>query len=149
MTVVDVLMAMYAGVTRVAGASAAAATTSTAAWSAFAAAAELLVRHAELGVVRGRFRTVLALPLFWTVAVVVGLRFVARRRVAARIRAAMVAVDLTLVAGEANRTHTLVCVHQVPTLAAVLARLGRAFVDVDVAVLAGVASGAATVVVVH
>lgn len=61
----------------------------------------------------------------------------------------MVTVDLTLVAGETDRTHTLVCVHQVPTFAAVLARLGRAFIDVDVAVFTGVAGGAAAVVVVH
>lgn len=149
MTVVDVLVAVHAGVARVAGASAADATTSTAARRAFAAAAELLVRCAELGVVRGRFRAVLTLPRSPAMAVEVGLRLEAGRRVTARIWDAMVAVDLTLIAGEADRAHALVRVHQVPALAAILARLGRALVDVDVAVLAGVAGGAAAVVVVH
>lgn len=148
-TVVDVFVAVHAGVARVAGAPAADAAAPAATRSAFAAAAELLVRHAELGVVRGRLRAVLALPGPPAVAVVVGLRLEAGRRVAARVRGAVVAVDLTLEAGEADRAHALVRVHQVPALAAVLARLGRALVDVDVAVLAGVAGGAAAVIVVH
>lgn len=98
---------------------------------------------------RCRLRAVLALPLFRAVAVVVGLRVEARRRVAARIWTAVVPVDLALVAGEADRAHALVRVHQVATLAAVLARLGRALLDVDFAVLARIAGGAAAVVVVH
>lgn len=147
--VVDVLVAVRAGVARVADTSAAVAAAPAAARRALAAAAELLVRHAELEIVRGRLRTVLALPLFRAVAVVVGLRVEARRRVAARVRAAVVPVDLALVAGEADRAHALVRVHEITALAAVLARLGRALVDVDVAILARVAGGAAAVIVVH
>lgn len=150
-TVVDVLVAVHAGVTGIADASSAAASTFTAARGALAAAAVLLVaRHAELlRVMRGRIRTVLALPLYRAVTIIVGLRVEARRRVAARIRAAVIAIDLALVAGEAHGTHALVSVHQIPALAAILTRLGRALVDVDVAVLAGVAGGAAAVIVVH
>lgn len=77
-TIVDVLVAMHASVTCVAGALAAAATTSTATRCAFATAAQLLVRHTEMGIVRCWFRAVLTLPLLRAVAVVIGLCFVAR-----------------------------------------------------------------------
>lgn len=149
--VVDVLVAVHASVTGIADASTAAASAFTATWGALAAAAVLLVvRHAELlRIIRGRIRTVFALPLYRTVAIIVGLRVETWRRVAARIWAAVIAIDFALVAGEAHGTHALVSVYQIPALAAILARLGRAFVDVDVAVLAGVASGAAAVIVVY
>lgn len=144
-------MTVHARVTGIADASATAASAFTATRGALATAAVLLVvRHSELlRIIRGRIRTVLALPLYRTVAIIIGLRVEARRRVAARIRAAMIAVDLALIAGEAHGTHALVSVHQIPALATILARLGRALVDVDVAVLAGVAGGAAAMIIVH
>lgn len=144
-------MTVRAGVTGIADASAAAASAFTATRGALAAAAVLLVvHHSELlRIIRGRIRTVLALPLYRAVAIIIGLRVEARRRVAARIRAAVIAIDLALIAGEAHGTHALVSVNQIPALAAILARLGRALVDVDVAVLAGIAGGAAAMIIVH
>lgn len=142
-------MAVRAGVTRIADASAAAASTPTAARCALAAAADVLVHHAELQIVQRRLRAVFALPLCRAVAIVLRLGVEARRRVVAGIRTAVIAIDLALVAGEAHRAHALVRVHQVAALTAVLARLGRALVDVDVAILAGIAGGAAAVIVVH
>lgn len=148
--VVDVLVAVHAGVARIADASAAATPALTTARGALAAAARLaVVQRAELRIMRGRLRAVSPLPLCRAVAIVVGLRVETRRGIAARVRAAVIAIDLALVAGEAHRAHALVGVHQIPAFAAVLARLGRALIDVDVAVLAGVAGGAAAVIVVH
>lgn len=144
-------MAVQAGITGIADASAATASAFPAARGALAAAAVLLiVRHAELlRIMRDRIRAVLALPLYRAMAIIVGLRVEARRRVAARIRTAVIAIDLALVASETHGAYALISVHQIPALSAVLAWLGRAFVDVDVAVLAGVAGGAAAVIVVH
>jgi len=148
--VVDVLVAMRAGVAWIADASTPAASTPSPTRRALAAAADLsVVDRAELQIVQRRLRTVFTLPLRRAVAVVLGLRVEAGCRVVAGIRAAMVAIDLALVAGEAHRTHALVRVHQVAAFAAVLARFRRALVDVDVAVLAGIASGAAAVIIVH
>lgn len=142
-------MAVHTGVSRIADAAAIAASTSTATRGALAAAAVFVVHPSELRIMRDRLRTVLTLPLRRAVAIIVSLRVEARRRIAAGIRAAVIAIDLALVAGEAHGTYALVSVHQVPALAAVLARLRRAFVDVNVAVLTGVARGAAAVIVVY
>jgi len=148
--VVDVLVAMRAGIARIADTSAPAASTPSPTRRALAAAADLSVVHrAELQIVQRRLRTVFTLPLRRAVAVVFGLRVEARCRVVAGIRAAVVAIDLALVAGEAYRTHAFVRVHQIAALATVLARFRRALVDVDVAILAGIASGAAAVIIVH
>lgn len=148
--VVDVFVAVRAGVARIADASATAASTPAAARGTLAATADLLVvHHAELQAVQRWLRAVLTLPLYRAVAVVLGLRVEARRRIVTGIRAAVIAIDLALVTGEAYRAHALVRVHEVAALAAVLARLGRALVDVDVAILAGIAGGAAAMVVVH
>lgn len=81
--------------------------------------------------------------------VVIGLRVETRRRIATRVRAAMIAVDLALVASEAHRTYAFVSVHQIATFAAVLARLERAFVDVNVAILAGVPGSAAAMIIIY
>lgn len=146
--VVDVLVAVCAGVARIADASAAAAATPAATRRAFAAAAKLF-RHTELRVMRSGFGAVLALPLYRTVTVIVGLRVEAGRRITTGIRTAVIAIDLALVAGEAYGTYALVLVHQIATFAAVLARLRRALIDVDVAVFAGIAGGATAMIVVH
>lgn len=141
---------MHTSITGIADASTAAASAFSATWGALATAAVLFVAcRAELRVTRDRIRTVLALPLYRAMAIIVGLRVEARRRVPARIRTAMIAIDLALVAGEAHGAYALVCVHQIPALSAVLAWLGRALVDVDVAILARVAGGAAAMIVVH
>lgn len=138
---------MHASVTRIADAFTAAASASATAGRTLAAAAKLLVRHAELEIARSRLRAILALPLFRAVAIIPVLRLEARCRVAARVRAALVQIDLAMFAGEADRTYALVRIHLVPAFAAVLTRLGRAVVDVDVAILARVTGGAVTVVV--
>lgn len=148
--VVDVLVAVHAGVARIADASAAAAPAFTAARSTLAAAARLpVVQRAELRIMRGRLRAISTLPLCRAMAVVIGLRVETRRRITARIWAAMIAIDLALVAGEAHRAHALVSVHQIAAFTAVLARLGRALVDVNVAILAGIAGSAAAMIIVH
>lgn len=150
-TVVNVLVAMHASITRIADASAAAASTFSATWCTFAAATVLLVVHyAELlRVMRDRIRTVLALPLYRAMAIIVGLRVEARRRVAAWIRTAVITIDLALVASKAHRTYALVSVHQISAFSAVLAWFGCALVNVHVAILAGIAGSAAAVIVVH
>lgn len=141
---------MHAGVARIADASAAAASTLTAARGTFAAASRLpVVQHAELRIMQGRLRAISALPLCRAVTVVVGLRVKTRCRIATRVRAAMVAIDFTLVASESHRAHAFVSIHQIAAFAAVLARLGRALVDVNVAIFAGVAGSAAAMIVVY
>lgn len=82
-------------------------------------------------------------------AVIVGLRVEARRRVSARVRTAVIAIDLALVTGVADRADALVRVYEIAALATVLTRLRGALVDVDVAVLAGIALRARTMIVVH
>lgn len=150
-TVVNVLVAVHTSITGIADASTAAASAFSATWGALATTAILfVVCHAELlRVTRDRIRTVLALPLYRAMTIIVGLRVEARRRVAARIRTAMIAINLALVASEAHGAYALVSVHQIPALSTVLAWLGRALVDVDVAILARVAGGAAAMIVVH
>jgi len=148
--VVDVLMAVYAGITRITDASATATPALTAARGALASAARLsVVQSTELRIVRDQFRAISALPLCRAVTIIVGLRVETWCRIAAWIWAAMIANDLALVAGEAHGAHALISVHQIATFAAVLARLGRTLVDVNVAVLAGVAGSTATMVIVH
>lgn len=147
--IVDILMAMYAGVARIANASAATTSALTAAWSTFAAAARLLVVHTELRIIQGRLRAISALPLCWAVTVVVSLRIKTWCRIATRIRTAMIAIDFALVASEANRAHALVSVHQIAAIAAVLARLGRALIDINVTILAGVTGSAAAMIIIY
>lgn len=140
---------MHPGVTGVADASTAAASASAAAGGALAAAAaRFLVHDAELGIVRGGLGTILPLPLFRAVTIVIGLCVEAGRGVPARIRAAVVSVDLALITGETDRADALVSVHQISALAAVLTGFRGALVDVDVAVLAREPCGAAAVIIV-
>lgn len=78
--VVDVLMAVHAGIARIADASAAATSALTAARSALATAARLtVVQRAELWIMRDRLRAVSALPLCRAVTIVVGLCVETRR----------------------------------------------------------------------
>lgn len=73
--VVDVLVTVYAGVARIADASAAATPALTAARGALAAAARLsVVQSAELRIVRDQLRAISALPLCRAVTIIVGLR---------------------------------------------------------------------------
>lgn len=146
--VVDVLVAVHPCVSRIANTSTAAASASASARRAFATAARLFVHDAKLWIVGCRLRTVLPLPLFWTVAIVVRLRVEAWRGISAWIRAAVIPVDLALISGETDWTHALVRVHQVSAFSAVLARLRGALVDVHVAILARVSRGTAAVIVV-
>lgn len=146
--IVDVLVTVHPCIPGVTNASATAASTPAAAWCALAAAPGLLVHHAELRIMGGWLGTILPLPLFRTVAVVICLRIETRRGISARVRAAMILVDLALISGETDRTNALVRVHQVSAFAAVLTRLRGALVDVHVAILARIAGGAAAVIIV-
>lgn len=148
--VIDVLMAMHASVAWIADASAAAASAFTAAGGALAATARLhIVQCSELQIMQGRFRAISTLPLCRAMAVVISLRIETWCRITAWIWAAMITIDLALIASEAHWAHALVSVDQIAAFAAVLARLGCALVDVNVAVLAGVAGGAAAMVIIY
>ena len=129
--------------------SAAAAFAPAAAGRPLAPAPDLLVHDAQLRIVGRRLGAVLPLPLLGTVAVVVRLGVEARRGVPAGIRAAVVPVDLTLIASEADRADALVSVHQIPALAPVLTGLRGALVVVHVAILARVSCCAAAVIIIH
>jgi len=146
--IIDVLVAVCAGVARIADASAAAAATAATARRTFVAATKLF-RHAKLCIVWNRVRAVLALPLHRTVTVIVSLRVEAGRRITTGIRTAVIAIDLALIASEAHGAYALVLVHHIATFATVLARLRCALIDVDVAVLARIAWGATAMIVVH
>lgn len=148
-TVVDVLVAVKAGVTRVAGAPSSAASSASSAGSTFAPAAKVVIGNANVRVVGCGLGAVFSLPSLGTVAVVIRLSVVAGCRVPAGVRAAMVAVDFTLVSGVADGTYALVGVYQVAAFTAVLAGLRCTIVDVDVAVFPGVPWGARAVVVVY
>lgn len=146
--IVDVLVTMHPCIPGVTNASATAASASAAAWCPLTPAPGLLVHHAELRIMGGWLGTILPLPLLRTVAVVICLRVETRRRISARVRAAMILVDLALVSGETDRTYALVSVHQISALATVLAGFRGALVDVHVAILARIACGAAAVIIV-
>lgn len=146
--IVDVLVTMHPRIPGVTNASATAASASAAAWCSLTPAPGLLVHHAELRIMGGWLGTILPLPLFRTVAVVICLRVETRRRISAWVRAAMILVDLALVSGETDRADALVRVHQVSALATVLARFRGALVDVHVAILARIAGGTAAVIIV-
>lgn len=146
--IVDVLVTMHPCIPGVTNASATAASASAAAWCPLTPAPGLLVHHAELRIMGGWLGTILPLPLLRTVAVVICLRVETRRRISARVRAAMILVDLALVSGETDRTYALVRVHQISALATVLAGFRGALVDVHVAILARIACGAAAVIIV-
>ena len=146
--VVDVLVAVHPCVARVADTLAIVTFTPATAWRTLGPAVQTIVRQAELRIVCSGFRAVLALPVGRTVTVVIRLRVEALGVVAARIRTAMVAIDLALGASVSHGTDALVGVYEVTTLAAVLAGFRGALVDVDLAVLARVARRAGTVVVV-
>lgn len=141
-------MTVHPGVAWIADASASAAFASTGARCTLASTSSFLVHDAELWVLRGRFRTILSLPLFGTVTIVVGLSVEAGRGVSAGVRAAVIPVDLALITGETDGANALVSVHQVPALAAVLTGLRGALVDVHVAIFARVARGAAAVIII-
>lgn len=147
--IVDVLVAVHPGVTRITDAPSPTASASTTAWSTLATATGLLVHDTKLWIVRGRFRTILSLPLFRTVTIVVGLRVETGGRVSARVRAAMIPIDLALIASETNRTNALVRVYEVSAFPTVLTGFRGTLVNVHVAVLAGVASCTAAVIIVN
>lgn len=96
----------------------------------------------------GALGAIFALPLLGTVTVIVRLRVEARGGVLAWIWAAVIAIDLALIAGETNGTHALIGIDQVATLAAVLTGLRGALVNVRLAIFARVAGRARAVIVV-